>query len=792
MRQLKLLLCILSAVSAIAGPAAAESASPLVGRSEKVYTLAGDNTAIRGLAVNDRSSPAGELFVLDGSGKIFAYQLPRDRRKEIDELTLSSVIELPRTEDGQPLASPRGLAFASQGGQRVVYFLNWGSPGGGFTSQLWRFDLDRGSSTFVDLSRYTFRIGDRELLDVARDGENILVCFDASGYTARDLRVQRGIVQLKWNRPDSENPEFIRHLPDAGTAPSRGLACMELDGAKYVWATGENESVYCADALSGRGLFHFDRPRSTENSDSCWGLCFGADALWVSENTAGPDRVHRVNVTRNLDAFRDGTRVLRHLTMTIETEPDGDCDDPGKVYHNYSRPYAHEQLHNQGTWPETESVADVSAVANAKVKNLTLDPGGDASSRQYMSSVEYADAPARKYSSRYEIDLWTNPYRKFVYPHRANRNVDALIGTDYLADDPDLFNLTDTKTYDDFFERVKAHILEKYGLQADLENPHWAARSALEYIQDSYYYPNRAKRMPAAVDYRRKHYDANPGDLKIELSNRDYDKSQIIACSGTSVMLAGAMRYLGIPARWLGTGTQFKPTDWDGNGNGLLDEDETAQCSNGHRYTQVWLGSNYGWICFDATPTKPDFNDYDPPPPLQSQWRYMQRAAAGHRLDNRIVFNVGSTLIRPLYRAFEYDEELAIDNNCGGDQRYNIQGRFDKPELWKLASHRIYVETICFIRDVSLSGPKNKTRVTWKPKGQWDKDPEATVSVFLSQFDRLTNQSSDIATLAKAIPHDSGETLVDLSSHNGKAYHITIRKDGDPETGGQSETFDIE
>ena len=792
MRLFRLLLCVLPAVSVMAGPATAEKTGPPVGQSEKVYTLARENTEIRGLAVNDRSSPVPELLVLDASRKLFVYRLLQDREKSTGELTLASVVELPGTEDGHPLTSPRGLAFATEGGQRVVYFLNWSTAAEDFKSQLWRFNLDLRSSTFVDLSLYGFRIGDRELLDVARDGENIFVCFDASGYTARDLRVQRGIVQLKWHPPDSEKPEFFRHLPDAGTAPSRGLACMELDGARYFWATIENDYVYCADALSGRGLFHFERPKSAEQSDSCWGLCFGADSLWVSESVAGPDRVHRVNVTKNLDASREGTRVLRHLTMTIETEPEGDCDDPGKVYHNYSRPYASEQLHNQGVWAETESVVDVSGVANATVKNVTLDPGGDVSSRQYMSTVEYTAAPARQYSSRYEIDLWTNPYRKFVYPHRVNRNVDALAGTDYLADDPDLFNLSDTKTYDAFFERVKAHILRKYGVEADLKHPYWAARCAVEYIQDTYYYPNRAKRKPAAVDYRRKHYDANPGNLKIELSNRDYDKSQIIACSGTSVMLAGAMRHLGIPARWLGTGTQFKAVEWDTNGNGLLDEEETARCSSGHRYTQVWLGSHYGWICFDGTPSKPDFNDYDPPPPLQPQLRFMQRAAAGHRVDNRIVFNVGSTLIRQLYRDFEYDEELAVDNNCGGDQRYNLQGRFEKPELWKLAGQRIYVKCICYVENVLISGPKDKTRVTWKLKGQWDKDPGATVSVFLSQLDPQTNESRDIATLAKAIPHDAGETLVDISSYNGKLYRITIRKDGDPQTGGQSETFDIE
>jgi len=234
-------------------------------------------------------------------------------------------------------------------------------------------------------------------------------------------------------------------------------------------------------------------------------------------------------------------------------------------------------------------------------------------------------------------------------------------------------------------------------------------------------------KIPAAVDYDQKHYDANPGNLKIDLSRSDYDKSQIIACSGTSVMLAGAMRYLGIPARWLGTGTENGPAEWDNNQNGLLDENESAPCSNGHRYSQVWLGGNYGWICFDATPTRPQFNDYDPHPPLQSQWRYMNRAAAGHLKDKRLVFNVGSELFLPLYRDFEYDEMLAVDNNCGGDQRYNLQGRFEQPHLWKIPRHRISVKNICFMENVAFSGPLDKTSVSWELVGKWDKDPNAEI-----------------------------------------------------------------
>jgi hypothetical protein len=324
-----------------------------------------------------------------------------------------------------------------------------------------------------------------------------------------------------------------------------------------------------------------------------------------------------------------------------------------------------------------------------------------------------------------------------------------------------------------------------------MRNPYWAARNVVEYIQDHYYYPSREKGVPATVDYGRHHYDANPANLKIELSSRPYDKSQIIACSGTSVMVAGAMRHLGIPARWLGTGTEEGPERWDTNGNGLLDRDETAGCTNGHRYTQVWLGSRYGWICFDATPSRPDLDDYDPPPPLRPQWRYMERAAAGHRKEKRVVFNVGSSLYRPLYREFEYDERLAVDNNCGGDQRYNLQGRFEKPELWKLASHRIHVSNLCFIDGIEISGSRDALEVTWQLHGEWARDPAATVSIYLERVGPEARQSEELARVAQSIPHGERRALIDLSRYSGFSCRLTIRKDGDPETGGSSRPFDL-
>jgi len=166
--------------------------------------------------------------------------------------------------------------------------------------------------------------------------------------------------------------------------------------------------------------------------------------------------------------------------------------------------------------------------------------------------------------------------------------------------------------------------------------------------------------------------------------------------------------------------------------------------------------------------------------------------AAGHLKDKRVVFNVGSALFRPLYRDFEYDEELAVDNNCGGAQRYNVQGRFDKPRLWKLASHHIKVTNLCLLTDVTVAEPCDKTEVTWKPEGVWDRTPDATLSITLQQIEADSSTANDIACLAKDVPYDARTAVVDLSGHRGKRCRIILRKNGDTETGGHSETFHIE
>ncbi|MBN1909615.1 MAG: hypothetical protein JW818_07750 [Pirellulales bacterium] len=795
---------------------------PIVGQTEQVYSLPGSANT-RGIAFDEGREGPARLFVLEKSGKVFVYQVPRQAKDPLKQL---ETIELPKYEldkpkgekakdkkanpekakrdkpkgekpkddktkekkkepKPRPLASPRGLAFAREGGSEVLYYMDWDdSPyktddDRNVLSQLWRYDLNAKESHSIDLSRYTNRIGDREVFDLYRDGDELVISFKPDGYTDGNVRVMRGLVRLRWTAPYDKYPEFVRHMPDAGTAPSRGVTSMTLDGVKYLWGTAGNHLIYCADEPTGRGLFFFDRPKSY--GGICNGLAFGDGSLWVAEDVRGADRVYRVNVTKNLDAPLVGPKILRRLIMTLKAVPEEpDTKKPGKVYHYYSRPYDTGPMPCQGVWPKSEKIVDLSKVPNARIHPFTMDPGGDRSSRQTMQSVVYLEAPAREYESHYEIKLWVRPWRKFVYPHRVNSDDSALAGTNYLEDDSELYNLTDTKTYDGFKDRIKRHIEKKYGVPADMENRYWLARNMIEYLQDNYYYPRPALHRSATVDFERKHYDANPGNFKIELSDHPYDKNQIIACSGTSVMVAGAMRYLGVPARWLGTGMEMGLVKWDKNHNGLLEEGEQAACSSGHRYSQVWLGSNYGWICFDGTPTRPAFHDYDQPPPLQTQLRYMQRCAFGHR-EKRIVFNIGSKLFRPLYSDFE--------NDRGGNQRYNLMGRFDKIDLWKDPGGSIRLENLCFLKDVTLHGEGPDRKVTWTLQGEWRLDPASRLNVDLEHRNRRTGRFETVTRLAEGIPYTQKEVTVDLYGFRGWDYRITVSKDGDPRTGGQSKLF---
>jgi hypothetical protein len=104
---------------------------------------------------------------------------------------------------------------------------------------------------------------------------------------------------------------------------------------------------------------------------------------------------------------------------------------------------------------------------------------------------------------------------------------------------------------------------------------------------------------------------------------------------------------------------------------------------------------------------------------------------------------------------------------------------------------RICLNNVCFLTNVSLSGPPQATRLAWETEGLWNRCPDATLSVHIVQVTD-TQSSHHIARLVRNVPYDAQVATVDLSGYHGKQFRLILRKDGDPETGGQSDTFDLE
>jgi len=743
----------------------------VIGDLTATFTLEQPDPGIVGLAYRGRTGSGGvELWAIDRTGTV---QLLRSTRQgKGRRLVVVDRFAFPDTAGSPRIAPPRGLARTADG---WFLTLEYHRGAKGTLSRLWWFN--RKQAGFIDLGGEPQGLGQAEILGVAAGRGHVRVSYVAAD--KGPARVRRGILALTWTGPGKIALAARRHLPDSGRSPCRRLAWMALPKVDYLWGTVGKDRAYLATGRTCRGLFHFVLPERVHRQGPT-GMTYGDKDLWVSSGTGRATRIHGINVYRNPYRPRLGPRHVRHLHMTIHTRPEKNTPGMGWVRHWFSRPYDTGSLQNQGILTDTEKVRVIDQSEGATIRLHTIDPGGDRSCRQFLQGVEYPSGPAREYRSRYDIDCWTRACRRYVYPHLATRGRVFPPGTDYTADDPVLYNLKDKGTYERFIIRVKDYCKKIHGEPADMDNPYWAARNIVEYIQDHYYYPNRSVGYPAAVDYDNRHYDANPGNLKIALSERPYDRTQIIACSGTSVVVAGAMRHLGYPTRWLGTGVEKGPKEWDRNRNGLMDPGERARCDNGHRLSQVWLGSGYGWIIFDATPSRAPGADYSTPPRPKNQWRFMDRAAGGLRKSRRLVFNVGSQFIKPLYRDFEYDARLAKDNNCGGDQRYNLQGRFEKPELWHLARHRIFVTAPCRITDIRISGPAKRTRITWQTSGPWHLDPPARLEI------HLIPSKGRPRKVAGGIPWRNNAHTLDLTPLPKGKWRLRIRKVGDPVTGGIS------
>ena len=258
---------------------------PRIGESERVYIAGRENTEVRGLAWDESSADAPRLFVLDRSGKVFVYRANGRRAESMQLELLRHVRPSLRPSAGWSQQSARARVCRRR--QAGTCSISWtGATPGAQTLAVRRSTARTTSSVDLSLAHVSDRRS-RSVRPGLRDG-SLLVSFDASGYADQNLRVQRGILRIEWDGAFGEDPASVRHLPDAGTLPSHGLATMDLDGAGYLWATVGNDHVYCAERGPAADCSSSTAPSRWTTAASCWGLCFGRDALWVSENVPGP------------------------------------------------------------------------------------------------------------------------------------------------------------------------------------------------------------------------------------------------------------------------------------------------------------------------------------------------------------------------------------------------------------------------------------------------------------------------------------------------------------------------
>jgi len=301
--------------------------------------------------------------------------------------------------------------------------------------------------------------------------------------------------------------------------------------------------------------------------------------------------------------------------------------------------------------------------------------------------------------------------------------------------------------------------------------------------------------------------------------------SQILHCEGGNFLLEAAVRSLGIPARTIGSTYQqslaaapdgtaaqvfvgfevapglgfglvpvYAALPWDADGDGFLGAGEVATAGNGHRWTQVWLGPDYGWLLFDATPATAFEENDSGPPPIVSQWKLMTECA-GPVEAHRLILTVGSGKLLPMY----VPEQSVGGRPHGANQGYNAKAKFSLSEHWGWTVPTINMSGACWLTPIAFSAPGPdpsgvSCQVTWSPWGRWDLDPDATLTLTLELDDLAGNVTTGIPMTDIAggpvdvgVPYDRGAVSFYIPHGTGNGlYRVRIAKDGDEETGGFS------
>ncbi|MBE0675135.1 MAG: hypothetical protein IH591_10775 [Bacteroidales bacterium] len=600
-----------------------------------------------------------------------------------------------------------------------------------------------------------------------------------------------------WEKALAGQPLIIKHLPGPGKAAqgdnvesSLALATMNMDGANYLWGTIGSENIYLIDNESGRGIFFFDMPGSGK-SDKLYhsGIAFGAGHLWAAEPKTSGSVIHRINVLENLDLPYEGPKRFREVWMRLTSVIKDKVETPrGQVFHTFLHPFPEEVLGRQGVIPNSIQVNDLTSVADCDIEHLYLNPGNDPASRQDYTLAAYSaelHPDIRKYETDFGIRVWTREYKHFIYPHLVMGD-SGPEGTTYLEDDDILFKYKEKpEIYKSFIQRVKDYTTKEYGLAPDMDNPYWASRNITEYVKENYHYPKDEEGFYATYDFEKGNYNSNPGNLKAELSADSDYTDNIIACSGTGAMLCGALRYIGIPATWIGVSQEQSWEAWNTEDKDeFLEFNEESAVGNGHRYNHVWLGDFYKWQRFDATPTRPDGVEFDKKPKEVSQWDLMLRSASGVE-SRRVIHTIQSEFWANLHHPFADCEEQV--NSCGAT-RYNLLGTYTYPEDFQLSRNTIRYRAIQFINNVKVDlNDSHSATISWDLIGEWGLDPDAKLDIILEKKENNADIKIDgyekLKVLAANIPIRQTTVESDFSELLPGKYRVKVAKVGDPATG---------
>lgn len=722
------------------------------------WPLAAGNTAAWGLAF--RGGPTQRLYVADeNDNEIYVYQRTATGLVELpSEHVFTSALDADFT-------APRGVAFEPFGGTPYLYVLTSHdgklaappAPDRDYASRLWRVDLDTNAVDWLDLDHPNFGIVGLPVHGLEVAGGFAYVSYDTTPLTAVEEPARKGILRLRvavdaasWSRA-RRGFGAPRHLPHSGRvtnvtaadpdgvrSPCFGLALHTVNEESFLWGTSYNKYLYVQEAEQGRGLFHIDSP----GDQNIYGVAAGDGRIFVVDRISGADQIHELapGITCN-DAVAKNTTV-RHLRLELESVRDT-LTWSDTVQHNFATPPATSYRPNQG---RDYASFTTSTSRPALVTTIPYDPAGDTSARCYPIEVRYDGmfAAGLPVHSAFDCDVWTSFRRHFVYPHRCNTVGTGASG--YTADDWDLYRLSDGAAYTTFVAAVQAAMAAEYGASASAtSNPYWIARNVLEYVMEHYDYGN-------TNDLTVGHRTYHPANFKVELPFDGVANNELMSCSTTTFAMSAVMRWHGLPTRWVATTRRRALADPDGNG--FWDNGEQVLDDSYHRWCEVWLGSNYGWQRFDATPM-------DDGPREMSQFELSSGSACG--VDERdLVLHVGSNVVTMFYK-----QEAET-------QWYNGVARYGAPTSWSTTRSTYAVWTNpCSLAVLSATAVGGTATVTWTTSGPWS----------LDYYGRLVVTDASGNALSGEVLWSAGGLSFATSGLTAGSHALKLVKVDDPLTG---------